>query len=62
MRLLIPALLALTFVGCSCQRHGDNDADADAAAQPPPAATPAGPTAAELRAQTLERQRTEAYT
>lgn len=35
MRLLIPALLALTFVGCSCQRQADTDAPvADAVTAP----------------------------
>lgn len=61
MRLLIPALLALTFVGCSCQRQGPDDKPAD---PPAPAATPAGDTsatsmAATLRAQEVERQRSE---
>ena len=60
MRLLIPALLALTFVGCSCQRQAQTDAQRDAAiastAQP---TTAAGPTAAELRAQALQRKRDE---
>ncbi|ALN61525.1 putative lipoprotein [Lysobacter antibioticus] len=35
MRLLIPALLALTFVGCSCQRQAEADAPAaDTATMP----------------------------
>lgn len=59
MRLLIPALLALTFVGCSCQRHAD---EADGAAAPTPAATPApqaasGPSEADLRARAIEKKR-----
>ncbi|MGO1073083.1 hypothetical protein [Lysobacter sp. CA199] len=60
MRLLIPALLALTFVGCSCQRQNQDQADGDQAAPPPAqAAPPAEPSAAELRAQALEKQRLE---
>ncbi|MFK3650690.1 hypothetical protein ACI2IY_19955 [Lysobacter enzymogenes] len=62
MRLLIPALLALTFVGCSCQR---NAGEADSAATPAPSATPApqaasGPSEAELRARAVEKQRNQA--
>lgn len=50
MRLLIPALLALTFVGCSCQRQADPDA-----ATAPPAQAPADETAS--RAQAADAQR-----
>jgi len=62
MRLLIPALLALTFVGCSCQRHaGDSDAAAAPAATAPAAAEPAaGPSQAELRASATAKKRSEA--
>ncbi|ALN90297.1 hypothetical protein [Lysobacter gummosus] len=60
MRILIPALLALTFVGCSCQRQSQTDADA-APAPEQTATTASGPTAAQLRAQALERQRQQAY-
>lgn len=64
MRLLIPALLALTFVGCSCQRNADDTdgAAADAAATAASASNaPAAPSAAELRAQALQKQRDAAY-
>ncbi|MEH6417735.1 hypothetical protein [Pseudomonas sp. CGJS7] len=61
MRLLIPALLALTFVGCSCQRQSQDSTDRDAATAPAPqAAAPAAPSAAELRAQALEKQALQA--
>ncbi|QWP76446.1 hypothetical protein J5226_23145 [Lysobacter sp. K5869] len=62
MRLLIPALLALTFVGCSCQRHTDDaDGAANAAQTDAPATnSPATPSAAELRAQATEKKRNEA--
>lgn len=63
MRLLIPALLALTFVGCSCQRHA-GDADGEVAApQTAAPASPAGdaaPSQAELRAQATEKKRNQA--
>lgn len=63
MRLLIPALLALAFAGCSCQRHaGEADArtadPADAAGATAPQATAS---AAELQAQALQQQRNRAY-
>ncbi|MEI2428645.1 hypothetical protein RDV84_00405 [Lysobacter yananisis] len=64
MRLLIPALLALTFVGCSCQRNAD-DNGGDGTAPPAQAQTPetaAAPSAAQLRAQALEQRRNDAYT
>lgn len=63
MRLLIPALLALTFVGCSCQRDaGDADASAaDAAVAPASTEANAAPSAAELRAQALLMRRDAAY-
>lgn len=62
MRLLIPVLLALTFVGCSCQRHaGDTDAATTPAATTPPAANHAAePSQAELRAAATAKKRNEA--
>ncbi|SDY69599.1 hypothetical protein SAMN04487939_10551 [Lysobacter sp. yr284] len=63
MRLLIPALLALTFVGCSCQRSADDDGDNGRTppAQAPAAQAAATPSAAQLRAQALEQRRLQAY-
>ena len=63
MRLLIPALLALTFVGCSCQRNAGDSGDAAAPpAQAQAVETAAAPSAAQLRAQALEQRRDQAYT
>lgn len=53
MRLLIPALLALTFVGCSCQRQAEPDASVA-----PPAPAPVDETA--TRAQAADAQREQA--
>ncbi len=62
MRLLIPALLALTFVGCSCQRQADPDAPAADAATAPAADDAAARARADAakRADALSRQRLDA--
>jgi len=65
MRLLIPALLALSFVGCSCQRQSDDGA---AAATAPTPAKPQDDAAARAaadaarRADAQNQQRVEAMT
>jgi hypothetical protein len=62
MRLLIPALLALTFVGCSCQRQEDADAPAADATAAPVADDAAARARADAarRADALSQRRLEA--
>ncbi|QWF18413.1 hypothetical protein [Lysobacter capsici] len=63
MRLLIPALLALSFAGCSCQRQPDPDASvAPPAAQTPDDAQTRAQAAAAQRAQAQSQQRLDAMT
>lgn len=63
MRLLIPALLALSFVGCSCQRQPDPDgAVAPPAAPAPDDAQTRAQAAAAQRAQAQSQQRLDAMT
>lgn len=63
-RSLVPVLLALCFVGCSCQRQADDRAAATATAPAPPRDDAAARAAAEAarRAQAQNQQRADAMT